>query len=72
MLARIRAGGRRFIAAASGPPVMLAALLRMDAWRLTRPGPVVRDRPRSFGERMAARLRVCHDRMKKPSFSVAG
>jgi hypothetical protein len=38
MLARIRAGGRRFIAAASGPPVLLAALLHMDAWRLTRPG----------------------------------
>ena len=31
MLARIRAGGRRFITAASGPCVMLVALLRMYA-----------------------------------------
>ena len=29
MLARIRAGDWRLIAAASGPPVMLVALLRM-------------------------------------------
>jgi hypothetical protein len=40
MLARIRAGDWRFIAAASGPPVMLVALLRI-------PGAIL---PGMFGE----------------------
>ena len=38
MLARIRAGDWRFIAAASGPPRGSQPLLRMYAWRAARPG----------------------------------